>query len=710
MKRLWTIVILLLLVFGLAAGSTLLKQKTGFDLRKKADAVVGSQLLLKGPTEVKPGETFEVQVLIDTMPDNQYSISGADAVVSFDNSNVVIDYPAPPAGCRYVDVQCFKAPCNKQLVCETPVGNTQVWGDSKEEMQGGGSGSGSPVQIQVKPTEQVVVDMTDKEVLDGTKLGVYTPTKRSDALQLISVVPGTLFDSYPTLQPKPILNMTCGGIAGKKCPEGYYCNVVQMGLPQREGEAYPDVQGTCMLEGPKQGASLTNPVTISGIKNYSVDENGVFQGLRGGGVFATLTFVAPQSGDINIRLNYNGPEATNDSNINGFSVAGPVSIQKPVERLLTQPNSLSIKVASVQAECRKMGCSGTICSDSKEEWYDACQWTESYSCYQNAKCERQANGLCGFSPTEEFNSCLAKYNFPSPTPVPSLPKWCDQDSDCRLVNQNSVNSCCGYNRSSCGGDYSNPDFVAVNSLATGKLNTTYIQTKCQNVDCGPEPMCPNINPEMVNFKAVCSNNSCQKVPNTPTKYGTIKASMIFEGMQNRPLEIKLYGDEFWYDKMLRPSRPPYFLGSAKSQPDGSATFQVPAEYLNRMFTLYIETPSHLRQYQANRYPVKMRVDEPMYKTLEVDFGVLIPGDIYADSLGQKDQTINTFDVSTSYSQWSVGAYMTLDGRIASDLNGDGAVNNRDLAILLSNFGKSSRGYSRQTVVPLKKLVPVELPR
>ncbi len=427
MKRLWTIVGLLLLVFGLAAGSILLKQKTGFDLRKKADAVTGSQLLLKGPSEVKPGENFEVQVLIDTMPDNQYTISGADAVVSYDINNIIVDYPAPPGGCRYVDVQCFKAPCNKQLICETPGENTQIWGDSKEEMLGGGSGSGSPVQIQVKPAEQVVIGMTDKEVairekevLDGTKLG-YSINKRIDSFRLLSVVPGSLFDSYPTLQSKPILDMTCGGIAGKKCPEGYYCNVVQMGLAQREGEAYPDVQGTCMLAGPKQGGSLSNPITISGIKNYAVDEKGVFQGLRGGGVFATLTFVAPQSGDINIRLNYNGPEATDDSNINGFSVAGPVSIQKPVERLLTQPNELKIKVVSAQADCRRMGCSGTICSDSKEEFVTTCEWNESYSCYQNAKCERQGNGLCGFSPTEEFNSCIAKYTPPAPVGAPAPP-------------------------------------------------------------------------------------------------------------------------------------------------------------------------------------------------------------------------------------------------------------------------------------------------
>lgn len=93
--------------------------------------------------------------------------------------------------------------------------------------------------------------------------------------------------------------------------------------------------------------SLENETTISGIKNYSVDENGQFVGFSGRATMATLTFEADLPGDYNIHLVYNGETATDDSNINGFYKFGPVSIQKPVERLLIQPNSLNVRALGV---------------------------------------------------------------------------------------------------------------------------------------------------------------------------------------------------------------------------------------------------------------------------------------------------------------------------------------------------------------------------
>ena len=54
--------------------------------------------------------------------------------------------------------------------------------------------------------------------------------------------------------------------------------------------------------------------------------------------------------------------------------------------------------------CFKTGCSGQICSD--QHIATTCEWREEYSCYQNAICERQADGKCGFRPTEELKICL----------------------------------------------------------------------------------------------------------------------------------------------------------------------------------------------------------------------------------------------------------------------------------------------------------------
>jgi hypothetical protein len=57
-------------------------------------------------------------------------------------------------------------------------------------------------------------------------------------------------------------------------------------------------------------------------------------------------------------------------------------------------------------ECRKTGCSGQICSDV--DMVTTCEYRQEYACYQAARCERQANGECGFTPTSELSTCLAQ--------------------------------------------------------------------------------------------------------------------------------------------------------------------------------------------------------------------------------------------------------------------------------------------------------------
>lgn len=58
-------------------------------------------------------------------------------------------------------------------------------------------------------------------------------------------------------------------------------------------------------------------------------------------------------------------------------------------------------------ECRPTGCSNHICSD--EDVITTCEYLPEYACYQNARCERQKNGECGWTPTEELNACIAEY-------------------------------------------------------------------------------------------------------------------------------------------------------------------------------------------------------------------------------------------------------------------------------------------------------------
>ncbi|HEX2268610.1 MAG TPA: DUF6748 domain-containing protein [Pyrinomonadaceae bacterium] len=56
--------------------------------------------------------------------------------------------------------------------------------------------------------------------------------------------------------------------------------------------------------------------------------------------------------------------------------------------------------------CFKTGCSGQVCAD--EEVVTTCEFKPEYECYKRARCERQANGQCGFTDTPELRRCLRR--------------------------------------------------------------------------------------------------------------------------------------------------------------------------------------------------------------------------------------------------------------------------------------------------------------
>ncbi|MDP3696626.1 MAG: Gmad2 immunoglobulin-like domain-containing protein [Candidatus Taylorbacteria bacterium] len=59
--------------------------------------------------------------------------------------------------------------------------------------------------------------------------------------------------------------------------------------------------------------------------------------------------------------------------------------------------------------CKVGGCSGQLCLDgSEEDVVTTCEYKTEYACYKTAKCERQEDGKCGWTPTEELVACLAE--------------------------------------------------------------------------------------------------------------------------------------------------------------------------------------------------------------------------------------------------------------------------------------------------------------
>lgn len=58
----------------------------------------------------------------------------------------------------------------------------------------------------------------------------------------------------------------------------------------------------------------------------------------------------------------------------------------------------------VSGGCKITGCSGQICAE--EEVITTCEFLPEYACYKTARCERQSDGKCDWTPTEELVACL----------------------------------------------------------------------------------------------------------------------------------------------------------------------------------------------------------------------------------------------------------------------------------------------------------------
>lgn len=57
-------------------------------------------------------------------------------------------------------------------------------------------------------------------------------------------------------------------------------------------------------------------------------------------------------------------------------------------------------------QCYVGGCSSQLCTDNPDA-VSTCEYRAEYACYRSAKCERQSNGMCGWTPSKELTRCLA---------------------------------------------------------------------------------------------------------------------------------------------------------------------------------------------------------------------------------------------------------------------------------------------------------------
>ena len=64
-------------------------------------------------------------------------------------------------------------------------------------------------------------------------------------------------------------------------------------------------------------------------------------------------------------------------------------------------------VEEVVVGCIVTGCSKQVCAE--EDVVTTCEYRPEYSCYATAVCERQLDGECGWTMTQELINCLSKY-------------------------------------------------------------------------------------------------------------------------------------------------------------------------------------------------------------------------------------------------------------------------------------------------------------
>jgi eight-cysteine-cluster-containing protein len=59
--------------------------------------------------------------------------------------------------------------------------------------------------------------------------------------------------------------------------------------------------------------------------------------------------------------------------------------------------------------CAVAGCSGQLCvsADEASTIITTCEYRAEYTCYREASCEPQADGMCGWTETPELTQCLA---------------------------------------------------------------------------------------------------------------------------------------------------------------------------------------------------------------------------------------------------------------------------------------------------------------
>ena len=77
-----------------------------------------------------------------------------------------------------------------------------------------------------------------------------------------------------------------------------------------------------------------------------------------------------------------------------------------------EPPKEVVETGRERGGCMITGCSGQVCADG--DVITTCEYKSEYACYEQAVCERQSNGQCGWTLTAAVGRCLQELSLGEP--------------------------------------------------------------------------------------------------------------------------------------------------------------------------------------------------------------------------------------------------------------------------------------------------------
>ena len=169
-------------------------------------------------------------------------------------------------------------------------------------------------------------------------------------------------------------------------PDGkHFVEETKQGSPPVSGQIAIDGEITCL---PKIGRGAQTLECAIGLKGA----DGRYYGLK------NLSSLDPEN-----KFSIGGLKVTVFGTLNSEEIKGPDGNKYDVAGVINL-DSIKEIAKSIDNGCIISGCSGQICSN--KEVITTCEWKEEFACYKKARCERQKDGNCGWTITEEAQRCL----------------------------------------------------------------------------------------------------------------------------------------------------------------------------------------------------------------------------------------------------------------------------------------------------------------